>query len=655
MRRLNQYLLLFFSLVFILSSCKKEEDDPLAPKACIEIPEVIEAGTPADFSSACSQNADSVMWTFGDGGSSIEENPSHVFNSDGTFTVTLTVINANGQSNTTVQQVNVEAPEFYEHAGNITEDETWFEGLHIVTGDVYVRGATLTIMPGATIQFNLGRGLYIGYYNTSGSTLKAEGTEAKPIIFTSTANTKSPGDWELIGFYEGNSNASSLKYCTIEYAGGNNSRGAVHLDEANVTIENTVIRRSGALGISLGSNSYFNTFINNEISETASYAISIDGNFANTIGVGNNITTDLGIEVKAGRLEQADITWKSQTAPYVITGDVYLGSSTGSRLTLEPGTEIQFAGGRGLYVGYYSNTSGTLIAEGTSVERILFTSSNNNKSAGDWDFIGFYEGTSSNTSLKFCDIEYGGGNSGRGAIHLVDSEITIENCKISNSEFMGISTSDESKFASFTNNEITNTGSFAVQIYGNAVHTLGSNNNIDTDLGIEISADRVEITSGTWLNHGVPYVITGDIYIGSATGTEITIEPGTTVSFASGRGMFIGYYSGTFGKLIAQGNAGNPITFTSAAPEGSKTAGSWDYIGFYNGTSSGSILDYCTIEYGGSSRGNIYCTNTSAGTPTISNCTIRNSANYGINVSGGASPTLTGNTFANNVSGDTNM
>lgn len=654
MLRMNHLLLFAFSFVFIFTSCKKE-DDPLAPTACFEIPEVIEAGTPAQFSSACSENADSIMWTFGDGSSSTQEDPTHVFNSDGTFTVTLTVTSPNGQTNTSVQQVNVEAPAFYEHEGNITEDETWVEGLHIITGDVYVRGATLTILPGATVQFNLGRGLYVGYYGTSGSTLIAEGTDAKKITFTSTADTKSPGDWNFIGFYEGNSNASSLKYCIIEYGGGNNSRGAVHLDEANVAMENTEISKSGGLGISLGSNSYFTSFTNNEMLEAASYAISIDGNYANTIGVGNNITTDLGIEVKAGRLEQADITWKKQTVPYVITGDVYLGSSTGSRLTIEPGTDVQFVSGRGLYVGYYSNTSGTLIAEGTSVERITFSSSNNNKSPGDWDFLGFYEGTSSNTSLKFCDIEYGGGTSGRGMLHIVDSEITIENCKISNSEFLGISTTDEAKFSSFSNNEISNNGSFAVQMYGNAVHTLGSNNNIDSDLGIEISADRIEITSGTWLNQGVPYVVTGDLFIGSATGTEIIIEPGTTVSFASGRGLHVGYYSSTFGKLVAQGNAGNPITFTSAAPEGSKAAGSWDYIGFFEGTSSGSILDYCVVEYGGDNRGNIYCTNTSAGTPVISNCTITNSGDYGIHVASGASPSLSGNTFSNNASGDTNM
>jgi len=49
-----------------------------------------------------SSNATSYLWTFGDGSSSIEANPSHTYTSDGAFTVTLTATNNCGAS--TVQQ-----------------------------------------------------------------------------------------------------------------------------------------------------------------------------------------------------------------------------------------------------------------------------------------------------------------------------------------------------------------------------------------------------------------------------------------------------------------------------------------------------------------------------------------------------------------------
>ena len=60
-------------------------------------------GTEVSFSNS-SNNADSYDWDFGDGGSSAEENPVHVYASEGTYDVTLTVSNENG-SNTTTQSV----------------------------------------------------------------------------------------------------------------------------------------------------------------------------------------------------------------------------------------------------------------------------------------------------------------------------------------------------------------------------------------------------------------------------------------------------------------------------------------------------------------------------------------------------------------------
>jgi PKD repeat protein len=40
-------------------------------------------------------------WAFGDGGTSTQQNPTHVYKSRGTFTVRLTVKNAAGSASTT--------------------------------------------------------------------------------------------------------------------------------------------------------------------------------------------------------------------------------------------------------------------------------------------------------------------------------------------------------------------------------------------------------------------------------------------------------------------------------------------------------------------------------------------------------------------------
>ncbi|MEJ5266599.1 MAG: PKD domain-containing protein [Bacteroidales bacterium] len=49
-----------------------------------------------------SQDAISYLWNFGDGNTSTEENPQHTYSSDGVYTVSLTVTNANGSDTKTI-------------------------------------------------------------------------------------------------------------------------------------------------------------------------------------------------------------------------------------------------------------------------------------------------------------------------------------------------------------------------------------------------------------------------------------------------------------------------------------------------------------------------------------------------------------------------
>jgi len=654
-------LSLITCILMLLTSCKKEEN-PNAPMACFEISDVIEAGVAATFNSSCSENAVSFSWTFGDGGVSIEANPDYTFSQEGTYDVTLSVADALGDSDDVTQTVTVLAPSVIEHSGRITEDETWIEATHLITNDVYIDGATLTIEPGAVIQFSAGSGLYFGYYtSTSGAILLANGTAGKPITFTSAASTKSAGDWDYIGFFEGASSASSMQYCIIEYGGGyNDNYGSVHLSESSVSIENSTLRYSGSMGISLDNAAFFESFDDNTLQENDSYPVSIYGNFAHSIGTGNNIATSQGILVRGDDLEQADATWQKQTCPFIISGTLYIGSVTAAKLTLAPGLELAMGNGASIYVGYHTGTFGTLIAEGNSSEHIKITSSSpaGSKSPGDWDFIGFYDGAGSSSSLSYVDVEYGGGyNDNYGMVYVDGSIVSIAHSKISNSQYIGVSLRNDASFKDFNNNTFEGNGDYPVEIYSNAAHTMGSNNTYLSGPGILLQNDDIEQSNVTWVNQGTPFILTGNHYLGSTGGSTLTIEPGTTLKFTSGAALYVGYRSNTAGNLIADGDPGNMITFTSGAAPGFETAGDWDGIWFYDGTGGGTLLDYCMISYGGgytANSGNLNIKNDVAGIPEISNCQIENSGAYGIWVDNGASPTLTDNTFANNASGDVN-
>jgi len=659
MHHKNLFFLLFLA-TFLTFSCDKE--DPNAPHACFEGPDEITAGTPALFNSSCSVNGVSYLWEFGDGESSTDTNPAHTYEAEGSYLVTLSVTNAAGKSDQKSATFTVAAPSIIEHSGNVEADETWIEGTHLITGILRLNGATITIQPGATVLFAEGARLDIGYSSGfSGATLIANGTADKPITFTSAAVTKSAGDWDYIGFYEAASNASSMKYCIIEYGGGySQNYGTIHIDGSAVAIENCTIRYTQYLGISLSDDGWFDSFENNNMVEIGTYPISIYGNYAHTIGTGNTMTTLKGIFVRADDMEQDNATWVKQTCAYVIDGLLRIESSTGAKLTIMPGAVISFTSGSKIYVGYGSGKYGSLIAEGAESDHIKFTSAapDASQSPGDWDGIWFYDGAGSSSSLAYCDVSYAGGYSSNYGMIVIDgSSVAITNSTFKNSQTMGISLSDDGYFEEFTGNVCEDNAGVPIQIYGNYAHTIGSGNVFNTGTGILVKADDMEQSDVTWLKQNVPYIIDGLLKIESLSSAKLTIEPGTTVKFTASSRIYVGYGSGKFGVLVADGEPGNQITFTSGAPDGFETAGDWDGIWFYEGTGNGSILDNCIFSYGGgysSNSGNLNIMNQSAGIPVISNCTIENSEAYGIYLGNSASPTLTSNTFMNNVSGDTN-
>ena len=641
-------------------SCKKEEEeDPNAPEACFVPPSEITAGEPVMFNASCTINGVTYTWDFGDGGSSADANPFYTFSEGGEYTVTLMVDNGEGGTDEVSQTVIVQTPSIIEHSGVISEDETWIEAVHLITGDVNVRGATLTIEPGAVIQFSSGTGLFIGSgSNVSGSTLKAEGTPDKPITFTSAASSKSPGDWDYIGFYEGDSDQSAMLHCIVEYGGRSANYGEIYVDGATPSIDNTVVRYSGSYGIALTNDAWFRSFTGNEVHENEAAPVSIYGNYVHTLGEGNTITGNQGIRVAGGRVDMEDVTWYDQDAAFFIDGDLNIGSETGSRLTISPGVEIRMGSGKAIYVGN-SNNFGTLIAEGTESEPITFTSAAGEslRSPGDWDYLGFYEGAGSSSSLAYCHFEYGGGYSASiGMIYLDGSSVSINNCSVSNSESMGITLTNDAMFESFTGNTFEGNGTYPVQVYGNFVHTLGEENIYMDATGILVKGDNIEQSDITWHNQGVPYVVDSDINLGTETGARLVIDPGTVLKFTENTSFNVGN-SSKFGVLVADGAPDQMIVFTSGAPEGFEAPGDWDGIWFYEGTGSNTVLNYCQVSYGGgysSSSGNLVVRTGNPGVPEISNSMITHSAAWGIYINNSSDPVLTDVTYENNVSGETN-
>ena len=98
-------------------------------------------------------------------------------------------------------------------------------------------------------------------------------------------------------------------------------------------------------------------------------------------------------------------------------------------------------------------------------------------------------------------------------------------------------------------------------------------------------------TDTTWRANGNPWIVACDVTV--AQNVTLTIEPGASVRFNSGRGLYV------YGTLLAQGAVTETehINFTSNAH--SLAPGDWAGIFFYD-TSLNSVLDYVDVDYAGS-------------------------------------------------------
>ena len=131
--------------------------------------------------------------------------------------------------------------------------------------------------------------------------------------------------------------------------------------------------------------------------------------------------------------------WNQAASPYIVTGNILV--SYGYRLTIDAGVVVKFDRDCAIQV------DGEMIAVGTELNRITFTSNQTSPLAGDWAKIQFSDSSTdavfdtsgnylSGSILKFCDIQYAGGL-GYGAFHNIGAYPYFNNCKILDCESSG--------------------------------------------------------------------------------------------------------------------------------------------------------------------------------------------------------------------------
>lgn len=345
-----------------------------------------------------------------------------------------------------------------------------------------------------------------------------------------------------------------------------------------------------------------------------------------------------------GDIAGGDSIWYPSGNPHIVMRRLAIGDN--GKLTIMPGCIVKFATGAGFTVG--NTTPGELIAIGKADSIICFTSNATTPSPGDWEGFDFYGQTRATTRFSYCEISYGGYGSW-GAINLEwGGSIKMDHTTVKNAPKYGIWFGDFGGYIDgFTGNTITACGSYPIYMGIPNVSMMTSGNTLTGNAidAIYLSGGAVTET-GTWRNHGVPYVLGTSLDIGADAGPVLTIESGTTLKFTYGQHLALA-------NTVPAGLIADNVTFTSSAA--SPQQGDCDGICFYGAATDAQCrLTNCTIAFGGGDDyGNIWLEDAR---PTIAGCTIRDSKGYGIYLSGSEYPDpdslLANNTFSNNRLGD---
>lgn len=655
-------LLTVSSLLFLAVGCKKEAANPSnpdSPKACFTVPSAGGVNESIPFSAECSQNATNYRWDFGDGSHSSLKNPSHLYNSSGTYTVQLKVFGTDSTKSSAIStSINILQATVRYLSGEIHTDSTLTSGTYIVLGTVTVTHATLTINPGVTLYMSQLSSIDIGIDVNDPASLQANGTSSAPITITAAGNNQTNGYWNSIIFHS-DALSSSMAYCDIAYGGGEYyADGELDIMGSKVSIKNCNLHHSSKYGIRLEGTGTGITIENNTITQCDMNPIYVAPNSVHLIGLTNVFDNQSKIVIANEDFSLNAASWKKQSVPYRLENELFIRSATGSVLTLEPGVEIQMGNNASIFVGFDSTSLGSLVAIGTATEPVKFTSYNTSPAAGDWEGIGIYGSQTSPTILKYCVLEYGG-YSGinrdfdpHGVLDIRNCGATIENCVFSNYNTCAINLNGAGRFDSFINNTLNAPQKTGIIMFPNWVHTIGGNNtfNVNPDRAVVVNGGILSQSSVTWRKLPVAYNLAGNIDIGSAAGSTLTIAPGCILKINGGHFIRTGNgYRGP-GALIADGSS-DTIRFTNGMNDALTGPGTWAYIYLDYYTMPGTLINHCIIENGGSESfyGMIHVNyNNNA---VITNNIIRNSLHYGISLSA-SSPTMAGNVFSNNADGE---
>jgi hypothetical protein len=314
-------------------------------------------------------------------------------------------------------------PNAIELQGNITRTQTWPNpgagASYVLKGNVYVSAinespefaasenqTTLTLQAGTVLRFAAKAALFVGYETASAAQLLVEGTEAEPVLFTADADSPTPGFWAGVNVGR-STRASHISHAIIEFAGaqaeggpkgafGENlpTRGNLNLTNSGrilPVITDVILRKGSGPGLYSSYDAAPDPTSGRwQVLDNGQYGVLVEGSYVHTLPKDTVYNGNTPNVVAIYNDAVFTATWPKLSVPYLITGVVHIGSYPSSTLTLEPGTEIQFAKESAIVVGFKTDLHGILIAKGTAGAPIRFVPDTNPFNSEYWGGLNFW-------------------------------------------------------------------------------------------------------------------------------------------------------------------------------------------------------------------------------------------------------------------------
>ncbi|MBA4312997.1 MAG: hypothetical protein C0417_10245 [Chlorobiaceae bacterium] len=449
-------------------------------------------------------------------------------------------------------------------------------------------GTNMTIDPGVIIKVN-GVGIYVN------GGFRAKGTAADgQIVFTSLKddNFGNPGDtngdgaatsptwgnWQTIQFLATSDDGFCLiDSCLIKYGGS--QYGGVTFTNAGGTLSHTTLSDIYNYGIQCDGGATPTIdgvdIINCRLDPIA-MSLTSDPTFLNITFAANG---SKGIRILEGTLS-SNATLNTRDVAGINNIAYIVGNLTiapNAVLTIAPDVVIKFVnnGYSGIYV------QGALIADGTAVQKIIFTSlpddadggdTNNDGNAsqparGNWNVIDFVSSSADTlNSFKNCEFRYGGSgyyayNYTYGVIRVTNAKVVVDSCVIqqSSTTAIGVFGSADPIFSNLQINNITGCP-VAMSMFSNPTFTNISALNIGY-MALGIVPENYSVDDTIPIRNFAGYDnITYYLY------ATCTINSGTVLTIPAGLVFKNGDLT-VNGAIVVNGTSTSPVIFTDDADD----------------------------------------------------------------------------------------